>query len=717
MVTLRLYPLLALLVLLCGAYADREGECIEVGFARTAGSMLHQGYEAAKEVMLARWAEEDLKGKPEYSNFSPLLKNVTRTGQLLEAASQAIIGLVRKTRVGKRCAEDWLLKGLEKHVLPLINVDKQLAEEMGLVMSFRCMVGSPYPNVDGSCVNQESPDLGSVGSKFLRLQTSMMGSDGFSSRGSVKGGKLPSARRVAEVLRKHLKRPAVTGLFGEWAHFMQRDVFSIPESPLAEGVDCCETPEAEDCDPIQVAEDDPLHATLPCINYRRSARAQAILGHRESLSLVSTYLDATPVYGSTDKVAFQRKTGYFGYLKAPGDEDDDEEGEKKKKKDTKVGDCAAPESFKGCFQLDEDDDWVAGIRLLLVLEHNRIAEVLSEINPHFDDPLLYNEARRIVVASYDHVTYNEYLPLLMGRPAVEKHTLQPGAEGPGSGYIAEVNPGVLASFAVSSYRNPAMTTEWKKEQGKTELVDSLHYESIRNDPYYDLLAMDIQRGRDQGVAGYVVWRRFCDDKHAYNTWEDLERGLDKELVKDLKELYQDELDDVDLQVAVLENDTDEGVVGKTYTCLLADQFARLKTGNRLFWEHESSLMTVEQKTYIKGVTLAHLLCANLPGLRATPKNSFLPPSDSNPLVPCEELRGGNLTAWKDTSLIEKMKKVKTEGKKQAEMVEEKEEAKEEPKKEEESEEVEVKAEEEEEGDQVQHTASVLHKDETPHLEL
>ena len=38
-------------------------------------------------------------------------------------------------------------------------------------------------------------------------------------------------------------------------------------------------------------------------------------GHRESLSLVSTYLDATPVYGATDKIAFQRKTGYFGYLK------------------------------------------------------------------------------------------------------------------------------------------------------------------------------------------------------------------------------------------------------------------------------------------------------------------------------------------------------------------------------------------------------------------
>ena len=52
---------------------------------------------------------------------------------------------------------------------------------------------------------------------------------------------------------------------------------------------------------------------------------------------------------------------------------------------------------------------------------------------------------------------------------------------------------------------PQMETEWSKEQGKTELVESLHYDSIRNDPYYDLLAMDIQRGRDQGKTGREEW--------------------------------------------------------------------------------------------------------------------------------------------------------------------------------------------------------------------
>ncbi|XP_069184280.1 peroxidase-like [Procambarus clarkii] len=149
-----------------------------------------------------------------------------------------------------------------------------------------------------------------------------------------------------------------------------------------------------------------------------------------------------------------------------------------------------------------------------------------------------------------------------------------------------------------------------------------------------------------GLAGYRVWRKFCDGDHSYDSFEDLKRGLPKELVEDLKSLYQDELDDLDAQVALLEEPTDGGIIGKTYTCILADQFARLKTGNRLYWEHPSSLFTVEQKDYVKTVTLAHLLCSNL-HLHAVPTNAFLPQSDSNPLVKCSDLPVGDLTPWKD----------------------------------------------------------------------
>lgn len=51
---------------------------------------------------------------------------------LLEETSKKIITTIRKTRVGKRCPSEWLLKGLERHVTPLIQLDKEFAESLGL---------------------------------------------------------------------------------------------------------------------------------------------------------------------------------------------------------------------------------------------------------------------------------------------------------------------------------------------------------------------------------------------------------------------------------------------------------------------------------------------------------------------------------------------------------------------------------------------------------
>ena len=49
---------------------------------------------------------------------------------------------------------------------------------------------------------------------------------------------------------------------------------------------------------------------------------------------------------------------------------------------------------------------------LWVREHNRIATNLKLLRPYADDETLFQEARKIVIAELQHITYNEWLPVL-----------------------------------------------------------------------------------------------------------------------------------------------------------------------------------------------------------------------------------------------------------------------------------------------------------------
>lgn len=58
---------------------------------------------------------------------------------------------------------------------------------------------------------------------------------------------------------------------------------------------------------------------------------------------------------------------------------------------------------------------LAQIHSILLRAHNRHARELSTVNPGWKDEQLYNEARRLNIAIHQHIAFNEYIPLLLGK--------------------------------------------------------------------------------------------------------------------------------------------------------------------------------------------------------------------------------------------------------------------------------------------------------------
>ena len=75
-----------------------------------------------------------------------------------------------------------------------------------------------------------------------------------------------------------------------------------------------------------------------------------------------------------------------------------------------------------------------------------------KINPHWGDERLYQEGRRIMGAVFQHITYNEFLPRIIGLNAMNLYDLRVRTEGYSNDYDPTCNPSMFNEFATAAFR-------------------------------------------------------------------------------------------------------------------------------------------------------------------------------------------------------------------------------------------------------------------------
>lgn len=572
---------------------------------------------------------------------------------------------------------------------------------------------SKYRTISGICNNLQNPMWGASLTGFRRNLKPIY-ENGFSMPvGWTKGVKYygypkPSSRLISTSListKEITPDDQITHMVMQWGQFLDHDLdHAIPSvsSESWDGIDCKKSCDyAAPCYPIDVPPNDPRIKNRRCIDFVRSS---AICGSgmtsvffdsiqpREQINQLTSFIDASQVYGFTDELAEDLRdlTNDQGRLR---------EGPRFPGKKALLPyasnqgmDCRRDiaESNINCFVAGDiranEQVGLLAMHTIWMREHNRIAEELRRINPQWDGDKLYHEARKIVGAMAQHITYEHWLPLIVGPQGLDML-------GKYRGYDPTINPSISNVFATAALRfghsliNPilhrfnasfhpipeghlplhkAFFSPWrlvdeggvdpllrglftiaaklkKPDQNlNTELTEQLF--KVAHAVALDLAAINIHRSRDHAIPGYLDFRRFCNMSEVDN-FDDLQYEIsDERIRRKLRELYGHP-GNVDVWVGgILEDQVSGGKVGPLFRCLLLEQFKRLRDGDR-FWYENPSTFKPEQLTQIKQASLARIICDNGDSINEINKNVFLLPNTQGGYVNCNVIPKIDLRLW------------------------------------------------------------------------
>lgn len=168
---------------------------------------------------------------------------------------------------------------------------------------------------------------------------------------------------------------------------------------------------------------DPAHAQVgtECMNFVRTLtdRDRNCPGHEqfsqaEQLSVVTSYMDLSLVYGNSDAQNRPLRLLQGGRMIS----DVRNGAEWLPRAQNATVDCDLIDFNEACYQSGDvrtnQNPGLTIMQTMLMREHNRCARILSGLNPHWDDELLFQECRKINIAEYQHISYYEWLPIFLG---------------------------------------------------------------------------------------------------------------------------------------------------------------------------------------------------------------------------------------------------------------------------------------------------------------
>lgn len=487
-------------------------------------------------------------------------------------------------------------------------------------------------SIDGADNNLQHPQWGSTDEQLLRIAPAEYG-DRVS---TPAGGDRLSAREISNRLVTHIDDATpsdrqLTAFLYVWGQFLDHDMDLTKSASPSEAFHIS-VPAGDDYF-------DPDNTGTAIIPLTRSiydpTTGTSSQNPRQQINQITAWIDGSMVYGSDTVRAAALRTFVGGRLKVL---------------ETKVGDLPplntdnlpiandahrVPNTqlyLAGDIRSNENIE-LTSMHTLFLREHNRIADRIAAENPGLTDERIYQRARELVIGEIQAITYNQWIPAVLGASALR----------PYRGYNPRVNPSIANEFSTAGFRlhstinddveffdneghpiaftyvnDAGVTVDVDGEVplsdaffnptlfGQTgvdgilkyaasthaEQLDTQLVESLRNFLFgqpgeggLDLASLNIQRGRDHGLADYNATRAAYGLRPVTRFSQ---ITLNPDLQAALREAYGN-VNNIDLWVGALAEDHGNGAAtGELSRRIMAEQFERLRDGDRFWYQRNFS---------------------------------------------------------------------------------------------------------------------------------